>query len=354
MDRIRELLNKPVAVAVLAGVAGLILGLVFAWVIWPVQYFDAYPMSLNEADRVDYLTMAIDSYARNGDKSLAMQRWEKLGDTAQATLTKVQLDQQNVNPNDIAKFRQLVTGAAGPVVPQPQATGGAAATVPAQQGQATAAAPTAAPAAPSTRSNLSILLVTLCVLTLAIAGTLAYLFIFRNKRPSFRSPVSQAADVSRQVAKTEYAVQGQEAPVAQFMTTYMAGDDLYDDSFSIDAPSGEFLGECGVGISDTVGVGDPKKVTAFELWLFDKNDIQTITKVLMSEHAYNDPAIRQRLASKGEPVLIEPGQHILLETATLQLEARVVDAVYGQSALPANSYFERLTLELAVWPKPAA
>jgi hypothetical protein len=44
-------------------------------------------------------------------------------------------------------------------------------------------------------------------------------------------------------------------------------------------------GECGVGISETIGVGDPKKVTAFEVWLFDKNDIQTVTKVLMSAHA---------------------------------------------------------------------
>jgi len=155
------------------------------------------------------------------------------------------------------------------------------------------------------------------------------------------------------VQRTNYAAEGQETPVAQFMTTYVQGDDLYDDSFSIDSPTGEFLGECGVGISDTIGVGDPKKVTAFEVWLFDKNDIQTVTKVLMSEHAYHDPAISQRLMSKGEPVVIEAGQHVLLETATLQLEARVIDMNYGQGALPTNSFFERLTLELAIWPKTA-
>jgi uncharacterized membrane protein affecting hemolysin expression len=97
--------------------------------------------------------------------------------------------------------------------------------------------------------------------------------------------------------------------------------------------------------------GDPKKVTAFEVWLFDKNDIQTVTKVLMSSHAINDAAIRQRLASKGEPVLVEPGQKILLETATLQLEAHVIEMVYGQGALPSGSFFERMTLELAVYPK---
>ena len=135
------------------------------------------------------------------------------------------------------------------------------------------------------------------------------------------------------------------------MTTYMQGEDQYDDSFSIDNPVGEFLGECGVGITESIGVGDPKKAAAFEVWLFDKNDIQTVTKVLMSDHVFKDPGMHQKLLSKGEPILAEPGKRILLETATLQLEARIVDMSYGQGPLPPNSYFERLTLELAVWPK---
>jgi hypothetical protein len=87
------------------------------------------------------------------------------------------------------------------------------------------------------------------------------------------------------------------------------------------------------------------------VWLFDKNDIQTVTKVLMSTRAINDLATRQRLASKGEPVEAQQGLQIMLETASLQLEARVIELVYGQGAMPAGSYFERLTLELAVWPK---
>jgi hypothetical protein len=131
----------------------------------------------------------------------------------------------------------------------------------------------------------------------------------------------------------------------------MVGDDLYDDSFSIDAPTGEFLGECGVGISETVGVGEPKRVTALEVWLFDKNDIQTVTKVVMSEHAFEDEKLRMRLESKGEPILAETGKQILLETATLQLEARIVDMEYGEGAAPDQSFFQRLTFELAVWPK---
>ena len=168
------------------------------------------------------------------------------------------------------------------------------------------------------------------------------------KSTSYVQPAPVKTSSATAASATSAAGSG---PAAHFMTTYVIGDDLYDDSFSIDDQSGAFLGECGVGISDTIGVGDPKKVTAFEVWLFDKNDIQTVTKVLMSSHAMNDPMIRQRLASKGEPVLVEPGQQILLETATLQLEARVIELVYGQGALPSGSFFERLTLEIAVWPK---
>ncbi|MDQ2691460.1 MAG: hypothetical protein M3Y68_05475, partial [Chloroflexota bacterium] len=93
------------------------------------------------------------------------------------------------------------------------------------------------------------------------------------------------------------------------------------------------------------------KVAALEIWLFDKNDLKTATKVLMSEHAYNDPNIRTRLEPKGELVVVKPQEQVLLETATLQLLATVVDMEYGTGAMPQRSYFERITLELAVWPR---
>ena len=92
-------------------------------------------------------------------------------------------------------------------------------------------------------------------------------------------------------------------------------------------------------------------MTAFEVWLFDKNDIQTVTKVLMSGHAFNDAPTFQRLQAKGEPCMVERGKQVVLETAALQLVATVSDAEYGQGALPENSYFDRLSLEIAVWPK---
>jgi hypothetical protein len=100
-----------------------------------------------------------------------------------------------------------------------------------------------------------------------------------------------------------------------------------------------------------VGVGEPKKVSALEVWLFDKNDIQTVTKVLMSRYAYNDEATRARLSAKGDPILANSGEVIRLQTASLEVEARLVDFKYGEGPLPPESYFERVTIELRAWPR---
>ena len=154
--------------------------------------------------------------------------------------------------------------------------------------------------------------------------------------------------------KTDFEARGEAPPAGQFVSTYVLGDDLYDDSFSIETAKGEFLGECGSGISETIGVGEPKKVTATEVWLFDKNDIRTVTKVLMSEHAYNDPALRTKLAPKGEAVLARPGAVTALDTETLRVQVRIVDMQYGEGPLPPRSFFERLAVEIAAWPKQAS
>ncbi len=167
-----------------------------------------------------------------------------------------------------------------------------------------------------------------------------------------RSAAALGAQISRAVEKTDFEAIGEEPPLVQFMTTYLHGDDLYDDSFSIETPSGEFLGETGVGISETIGTAtEAKNVTALEVWLFDKNDIRTVTKVLMSDYAFNDDAIRARLAPKGEPVLAKAGDRLWLETATLRVQARVVDLSYKSGTMPPNSVIERITIELAAWKR---
>jgi hypothetical protein len=167
-----------------------------------------------------------------------------------------------------------------------------------------------------------------------------------------RSAAAAGARLSQAAEKTDFTAIGQDTPLVQFMTTYLHGDDLYDDSFSIETPSGEFLGETGVGVSETLNAGsDAKNVTALEVWLFDKNDIRTVTKVLMSDHAFNDDAIRAKLAPKGDAVQIKANDKFALETATLRVQCRIVDLAYKSAAMPPNSVLERITIELAAWKR---
>ena len=364
MDIIRGLLKNPVILAAGSFVLGLFIGLVvLGWGLWPLQWEDAAPVHLRDDLQQDYVRMMVDSYAKNNDQARALARWQELGENKATLLQALQSD-PTMNPEDVAKFANMVQSPISssemtfPSVNEN--TGGDTTTDP---GLSETLPGTIATVEPEKKSNTSqvLIMAVSCLLMLAFAGAFAYVMLVRRKKPRASkeseatsvnvAAMKEAQEISKQHEFTNYEEEEMGAAIAQFMTTYMIGDDLYDDSFSIDSPSGEFLGECGVGISDTIGVGDPKKVTAFEVWLFDKNDIQTVTKVLMSRHAFNDPTISQRLASKGEPILLAPGETVWLETATLKLEARAVDMSYGEGALPDGSYFERMTLELAVWPK---
>jgi len=346
-EKLLQYLKNPLYVGIAAGVLGFVIGwFLFGWVIWPVSWYDAAPSHLRADLKADYARMAIDSYATNKNQAQAQTRIKALGSDAMKYVDQVAAKPGLTNPAVIDEFRKVVSGQ----VAVPTVSGTKPAATPAAATQPAVGKVTPTPAQQDTGGLSALLLVVLLVVLLALGGALAYLLVFRNKKRAV-NPFGQTKPVGTVSAPSASAEIGAETPLAQYMTSYKVGVDLYDDSFSIDAPTGEFLGECGVGISDTIGVGDPKKVTAFEVWLFDKNDIQTITKVLMSEYAFNDPTTTQRLASKGEPILIRSGEQVVLETATLQLVARVVDMQYGQGALPANSFFDHLTLELAVWPK---
>lgn len=320
---IKNLLQNVRTVLILGVVLGLILGLIIGWGIWPVEFTDATPEVLRTDLQEDYLRMAMESFSRTGDQQTAINRWNALGTAAQPTLQRLQ---PSVEPT---LFQQFAAAVQAPVLP------GATPTTPADTG-----------------SGMStwVILGSLLVLVLVGAGTLYLLRLFR-KNSGTVTPVMQGNEISRQVEKTDFQSLGLAQPITQTMTTYVLGDDLYDESFSIDTGGGEFLGEYGVGVSETIGVGEPKKVAALEIWLFDKNDIKTATKVLMTEHAYNDPNIRARLEPKGELVVVKPQEQVLLETATMQLLATVVDMEYGTGAMPQRSHFERITLELAVWPR---
>ncbi len=140
-------------------------------------------------------------------------------------------------------------------------------------------------------------------------------------------------------------------PLAQFASTYMHGDDHYDLSFTIKAAHGDFLGECGVGISETTGMGKPKQVIALEVWIFDKNDINTVTKVLRSAHAPYTPRPRSPRNPVNEVLMIEPDQLVVLETKTLRLRVKVLAVEYCGELAGTTGAFKQVSLKLAAWNK---
>jgi len=356
--------QRPLLVAGVALAFGFFVGwFLMGWYLWPITYVDGAPAQLRADYQHDYVRLVAAEYALNPNLDRAAARINELGDNAPAILAAALAGSQGEEALRVGQLQQVlqISGLLEPA-PEPGATPGTGGTAD----------------EPSLwdQYRLPILGCTLVILVLIAALAAWYVWstglLTRGRAAAAggspaaptRTRPSAAATRAAQPPKTDYSsaattMVGATAtptggpPVAQFMTTYVLGDDLYDDSFSIDAPDGSFLGECGMGISETIGVGDPKKVMAFEVWLFDKNDIRTVTKVLMSEHAFRDEALKSRLAAKGEPVLVTPGDVVSMETASLVVTARVVDMAYGGGALPPSSFFERLTIELAAFSKTA-
>ncbi len=344
MDALKKFLSGW-GLAVIALIAGLGLGLLYAWQISPVEWTDTDPSSMRRDLQVDYLHMVVESYFITNDEGQAKYRYELLGPDREAILSDLAAREDGVSSEALQQFDALVRSGGAEVEgtgeePVPEAT------EPVQSSQP----------APLAQFGL------VCGLTfLLLVFLLAAIRLKRRAEMAsieyedeYGEPGMEYAADAGEMEYEQPAEPGQpaEQTLATFRTTYSLGDDLYDDSFSIESPaSGDFLGECGVGIGDLIGVGEPKKVSAFELWLFDKNDIQTVTKVLMSRYAYNDEATLTRLSAKGDPVLAMSGGIVELETASLRIEARIVDLSYGEAALPSESFFERVTIELRAFPK---
>lgn len=341
---------------------GVVIGLLWAYQFAPIEFYDAEPVHLADGYKDQWIKQTATRLDTTGDREEAARQLISGGVTPDRIQTLI--DENPGDPELVAQLQALLEVA---------------------NANADAAAEQAEKVERSTLGG--ILSPLLCLGgTLLIGLVLAVIMTFYwavpigpwarptpGGRPA-RRPAGQGASagaptspgvattsaeriaVKRTAAeqKTDFTTAGEAPPIVQHVSTYVLGDDLYDDSFSVETASGEFLGECGSGISETIGVGEPKKVTATEVWLFDKNDIRTVTKVLMSEHAYNDQALRTKLAPKGEAVLVEEGGITTLETQTLRVQVRIVNLAYGDGALPPRSYFERLTVEIAAWQKEGA
>jgi hypothetical protein len=336
-------IRKPLIGNGIILILGVVFGLWVGWDVWPTQYIGTTLSMLRSDIQLDYLRMTVDSYAVNGDPTLARSRFEALGTGKWDLLDQLHKDIQT-DPERLKQFEFLI----------------------ANLYVGTAASPAEEATPPAAAGGMDNLVSVIAILGVLIGGAIAIVMIVNIRRrrepllPAENENPAPAGELSLESEEqlAEGAASGSAAatgegsePLERFVTTYVLGDDLYEDSFTINSASGDFLGECGVGISEPIGVGEPKKVTAFEVWLFDRKPSRTSTTVLLSEYANQKADVRTALAPRGTPVLAVPGADIWMETPGLQLRVVIRELIYGEGPLPHNSYFERLTLQLEIWAK---
>ena len=349
MNTIVGLLQRRIWIGPLIGVViGISLGLLIGWLVMPVNW---------QPNQDDVLAVA-DSYSLNGDPVLARARLKNLSKADQERILKALIQDQAMKGNSIVVGRLtnlapvlgISTGAEGPI---PGVTPPAISVT-----TRLPASPT--PSAPALLDIGSLVTFFLIVLAFLLIAAINVIFVvrilpsLRARRPA-RVSEGTAPGAAPTTVEGERPMPPVPAPPAttspgglgRFVPSYTLGNDNYDTSYSLETPRGEFLGECGMGISETIGEGKPDKVVAFDLWLFDKADVRTVTQILMSEYAFKEQNIRTKLGTKGEIILAEKGKTLRFETASLRVDAQIVELIYATNAnYPPNSHFQKVIVEI--------
>lgn len=342
MERISELLQRRIWLGLLLAVAvGIAVGLPLGW------------LTVDWRPGPDDVAAIADSFSVNNNLPLAQRRLQGLSKAdLERILTNLirESNSKNLTPavdrlNQLAQAMGVTIGPATTMTPGPT--------------PATARSPTATPpSVPALVGTLVplglILLVVALIATAALVFFLWVLLGLRTPRTARRATSRTATSPTAARATAPAVVTTVPGGLGRFVASYALGDDNYDTAFSLETARQDFLGECGLGISETVGEGKPDRVTAFDLWLFDKADVRTVTQIVMSEYAFNDPGLRAKLAQKGDAVLAEKGKTMTLETQSLRIDAQIVELVYAMNpSFPSNSHFQKLTIEIVPTLKEA-
>lgn len=342
MEKFTELLQRRIWLGPLIAVLiGILLGLVLGWVVWPITWApgpddvasmaDAY--HTNPAAAATYAKTRLAGLSKDEQSRLFIASRTKAGNTLQAGYISALAQTLGVN-----------LGPDTAVPPGPTPAG------------ATPPRPTTSPSTPTAGAlNLNAILpyaIGLVVVVLVVAVALILLMRIRSRSKTDQGEFPPVANAGTPIPPPMRAMPPTgptttPGGLGRFVASYALGNDNYDTSFSLETPRQEFLGECGMGISETIGEGKPDKVTAFDLWLFDKADVRTVTQIIMSEYAFNDRGLRAKLAAKGEAILAEKGKVISLETQSLRIAAQIVELSYATNpSFPPNSHFQKLTVEI--------
>ncbi|MBI5946265.1 MAG: hypothetical protein HY864_18035 [Chloroflexi bacterium] len=97
---------------IIAAAIGTVLGLVYGWVIDPIEYTDITPNILREDYRADYVLMAAEAYQSEQDPETAARRLAILGSEAPAqivTSTLAYAEKNKFTESEIILLKGLLT-----------------------------------------------------------------------------------------------------------------------------------------------------------------------------------------------------------------------------------------------------
>ncbi len=356
---------KPLIVGLLFGfVVGLVLGLVWAWNIQPVTYAGgSHPNELSEQYQKTYVQSVSEAYFTTRDLNTAAARLapfspqEKVALLAQTSdaYRAAGRDTEADMAGDLASALAQAEGWSADEVSTGLAAAEASEAFALKMGQVpevsdsstvpATAVPSDAQATEGGKTNwLKILLITLAI----IVAIIIILFLLARIKPK-QKPRQHASKVQMEQVVTQDGEAME--PLRRWVGAYTTGQDNFDESFTVETDAGDFLGECGMGILDGFAAGSPKKVMAFDVWLFDKTDIRTISVPVMGKFAFEDDVLRGKLPPDSNPVLATEGGAFDIETSALLVKAKIEELAYGDGP-PEMSFFTTFKVSLSVYLKP--
>ncbi len=168
--------------------------------------------------------------------------------------------------------------------------------------------------------------------------------------PSAAPPTSEFSFTAEENAPRAPSTPSMTArPLQHFTSTYLHGDETFEEAFEVLADSGELLGECTVSIGDRFGLASPSQVIALSVSLFEKIAMRSVTHVLLTPFAFHNSAIYAKMSEVGTPVLAEAGMTFNISIGSLRAEVAVRELSFGRIGNQAQGYFERVVLDIRVF-----
>ena len=400
LEKLYALLRRFALPAVVISLAlGIGIGLFCGWMVWPVMWYNTDPSDMRAQHQIDYVVMTADSLAVTGNVEQARRRlleltdddtsWEQVG----ALVRQVAADRERAGEKDVAlRVKRLGDDLGIPANPQAKFEAPRKRIAPtprwaiallvgfafllliitgavwlltrpnrAAAAQAAATAQTAPSVAPPPRISP----VPEPPLSDAPWDTEESAAEPEVEEPPPSPPFQDSAALRPSTQPARQGEVEQWLPLAQpptaspkpsaakrptgvldsFEAKYSLGENDFDRQFDIHLPDDTFLGQCGIFNADVLDeIGGVQRFSAFEIWLFDKDDPRQLSKFLLSEYAYQNQEMRDKFAAKGEVVLAKEGLTVTLQSENLHVSATITGMSYAEDARFWHGVFSSLNV----------